>query len=81
MDGNAIYTLIFMELHQTVLLMRTTISLFSLVGAFALHAAEPLQVPDFVRFLDKMENLEGVKAEAAKENKGVMFLLMEPGST
>ena len=52
-----------------------------MMGAAALHAAEPLIVPDFVIFYEDLENLDGVKKEAKKENKAITFLLMEPGST
>ena len=53
----------------------------SLIGAVALHAAEPLIVPDCVIFYEDLENLDGVKKEAAEKNKAIAFLLMEPGST
>lgn len=53
----------------------------TLIGATALHAAEPLIVPDYVIFFEDLENLDGVKKEAAKSNKAISFLLMEPGST
>ena len=61
--------------------MRIALTLVSLIGAAALHAAEPLIVPDFVKFFEDLENLDGVKKEAAEKNKGISFLLMEPGST
>lgn len=61
--------------------MRIALVLVSLVGAAALHAAEPLIVPDFVVFFEDLENIDEVKKEAAENNKGISFLLMEPGST
>ena len=61
--------------------MRTSLFLLTLMGAVTLHAGEPLKVPDFVKFLEDMENLDGVMKEATAQNKGVTFLLMEPGST
>jgi hypothetical protein len=61
--------------------MRIALVLLSLFGALALHAAEPLIVPDHVIFFEDLENLDGVKKEAAKANKAITFLLMEPGST
>ena len=60
---------------------RIALVLVSLIGAAALHAAEPLIVPDFVVFYEDLENLDGVKKEAAEKNKAITFLLMEPGST
>ncbi|MGY8640176.1 MAG: hypothetical protein ACKVJU_03655 [Verrucomicrobiales bacterium] len=61
--------------------MRIALALVSLIGAASLHAAEPLIVPDFVIWFEDLENLDAVKKEAAKENKTISFLLMEPGST
>ena len=61
--------------------MRIALILVSLIGAAALHAGEPLITPDFVKYLEDLENLDGIKEEAAEQNKGIMFLLMEPGST
>lgn len=61
--------------------MRIALVLLSLIGASALHAAEPLIVPDNVIFFEDLENLDGVKKEAAEANKAITFLLMEPGST
>ena len=61
--------------------MRIALVLVSLIGAAALHAAEPLIVPDNVIFYEDLENLEGVQKEAAEANKAISFLLMEPGST
>lgn len=61
--------------------MRIALVLASLMGAAALHAAEPLIVPDSVIFFEDLENLDGVKKEAAEANKAISFLLMEPGST
>jgi hypothetical protein len=61
--------------------MRIALVLLSLIGAAALHAAEPLIVPDFVVFFEDLENLDEVKKKAAEENKAITFLLMEPGST
>lgn len=61
--------------------MRIALVLVSLIGAAALHAAEPLIVPDNVIFYEDLENLDGVQKEAAEANKAISFLLMEPGST
>lgn len=61
--------------------MRIALVLVSLIGAAALHAAEPLIVPDNVIFFEDLENLDGVQKEAAEANKAISFLLMEPGST
>ncbi|MEM7697301.1 MAG: hypothetical protein AAF236_02725 [Verrucomicrobiota bacterium] len=61
--------------------MRIALVLASLMGALALHAAEPLIVPDSVIFFEDLENLDEVKKEAAEANKAITFLLMEPGST
>ena len=61
--------------------MRIAFVLASLMGAVALQAAEPLIVPDCVVFFEDLDNLDGVKEEAAKTNKAITFLLMEPGST
>ena len=61
--------------------MRIALALFTLIGASALHAAEPLIVPDCVIFFEDLENLDEVKKEAAEANKAITFLLMEPGST
>ncbi len=61
--------------------MRIALVLLSLIGAAALHAAEPLIVPDFVVWFEDLENLDGVKKEAAEKDKTICFLLMEPGST
>lgn len=61
--------------------MRIALFLISLIGVAALQAREPLITPDFVQYLEDLENLDGVKEEAAEANKGIMFLLMEPGST
>lgn len=61
--------------------MKIALVLVSLIGAAALHAAEPLIVPDCVIFYEDLENLDGVKKEAAEKNKAIAFLLMEPGST
>ena len=58
--------------------MRITLFLASLFGAAALHAAEPLVMPDFVK---DFEELEEAQKEAAEANKGITFLLMAPGST
>ena len=62
-------------------LMRIALVLLSLLGASALHAAEPLIVPDYVIFFEDLENLDEVKKEAAEAKKAITFLLMEPGST
>ena len=61
--------------------MRIALALVSLIGATALHAAEPLIVPDYVVFFEDLENIDEVKKEAAEKNMGISFLLMEPGST
>jgi len=61
--------------------MRIALVLASLIGVSALPAAEPLIVPDYVIFFEDLENLDGVKKEAAEGKKGISFLLMEPGST
>ncbi len=61
--------------------MKIALVLLSLIGASALHAAEPLIIPDYVIFFEDLENLDGVKKEAAEANKAITFLLMEPGST
>lgn len=61
--------------------MRIALALVTLLGAVALHAAEPLIVPDCVIFFEDLENLDGVQKEAAESNKAISFLLMEPGST
>ena len=61
--------------------MRIALVLVSLFGAAALHAAEPLIVPEFVVFFEDLENLDEIKEEAAEKNKVITFLLMEPGST
>jgi hypothetical protein len=44
----------------------------------ALSAGEPIKLPSSVRLL---KDLEKVKEEAKKENKGISFMLMDPGST
>lgn len=61
--------------------MRIVLAFVSLIGAAALHAAEPLIVPDFVVWFEDLENIDEVKKKAAEENKAISFLLMEPGST
>ena len=66
------------EKPMEALFMRIALLLVSLVGAAALHAAEPLIVPDFVKYFDELEEAQ---KEAVKANKGITFLLMEPGST
>ena len=48
------------------------------LGLSFLNGAEPFVAPSFVK---ELKDLEKVKADAAKENKGITFLLMEPGST
>ena len=60
--------------------MKTAIVLGCLAGAlsFQLQAAPPLVLPDYVK---QFEELEEAKKLAAKENKGLAFMLMEPGST
>ena len=61
--------------------MRIALALVTLLGVSALQAAEPLIVPDEVIFFEDLENLDGIKKEAAEANKAISFLLMEPGST
>jgi len=59
--------------------MKATLTL--LAGVFAcaaLHAAEPFEAPSFVK---ELEDLDDVITTASSENKGITFLLMEPGST
>ena len=48
------------------------------LGLSVLDGAEPFVAPSFV---EELKDLEKIKVEAAKENKGITFLLMEPGST
>ena len=48
------------------------------LGLSFLNGAEPFVPPSFVK---ELKDLEKVKVDAAKENKGITFLLMEPGST
>jgi hypothetical protein len=43
-----------------------------------LSAGEPLKLPSSVKLL---KDLEKVKAEAKSQNKGISFMLMDPGST
>ena len=50
----------------------------TLLGTSALHAADPFVVPSFVK---ELEDLDEVMSDAARERKGITFLLMEPGST
>ena len=52
--------------------------LLSFAAAAPLPAAEPFQTPDFVK---EFKDLKQAQQEAADSNKGVTFLLMEPGST
>ena len=61
--------------------MKIALALLTLLGVSALQAAEPLIVPDEVVFFEDLENLDGIKKEAAEANKAISFLLMEPGST
>ena len=60
--------------------MKFAIALGCLIGAMSLQlqAAPPLVLPDYVK---QFEELEEAKKLAAKENKGITFMLMEPGST
>ena len=59
--------------------MRIVLLAACLFGASALlHAAEPFVAPDFVKTFEEMEE---AKEEAARDKKGITFLLMEPGST
>lgn len=44
----------------------------------SLSAAEAFKTPSFVK---ELEDLDKVIKKATEENKGVTFLLMEPGST
>ncbi|MDF1858993.1 MAG: hypothetical protein P1U87_02195 [Verrucomicrobiales bacterium] len=48
------------------------------VAAGSLSAAEAFKTPSFVK---ELEDLDKVIRKATEENKGVTFLLMEPGST
>ena len=61
--------------------MKKALALVTLLGVSALQAAEPLIVPDEVIFFEDLENLDGIKKEAAEANKAISFLLIEPGST
>ncbi len=58
--------------------MKINVFLLSLIGAVSIQAADPFVAPDFVKELDALSE---VKKKATKDNKGVTFLLMEPGST
>jgi hypothetical protein len=58
--------------------MKIGLFLASLAGVVALQASEPLVVPSFVKYF---KDLDEAKKEAAASNKGLTFLLMEPGST
>lgn len=58
--------------------MKTPITLVTAMLAAASFAAPPLELPSLVKPLKKLESSMG---EAAKQKKGVTFLLMEPGST
>lgn len=58
--------------------MRIGLFLASFAGVVALQASEPLVVPSFVK---TFKELDQAKKEAAETNKGLTFLLMEPGST
>ncbi|MGY8639627.1 MAG: hypothetical protein ACKVJU_00885 [Verrucomicrobiales bacterium] len=58
--------------------MKTRILVGCLFGAASLFAAEQFVAPSFVKELDQLEKIQ---KKAAKENKAVTFLLMEPGST
>lgn len=55
-----------------------SLALALFLGVVALQAADPLVVPSFVK---TFEALDQAKQEAAAANKGLSFLLMEPGST
>ena len=54
------------------------ICLAAIAAAFPSFAAEPFKAPDFVK---EFKDLKQAQKEAADSNKGVTFLLMEPGST
>lgn len=61
--------------------MKTVASLICLAviaAALPAFAAEPFKAPDFVK---EFKDLKQAQKEAADSNKGVTFLLMEPGST
>lgn len=58
--------------------MRIALIFASLIGAATLHAADPFVTPSFVK---SFEELGDAREIAAKEKKGITFLLMEPGST
>jgi len=70
-----------MEISGNHSVMKKALALITLLGVSALQAAEPLIVPDEVVFFEDLENLDGIKKEAAEANKAISFLLMEPGST
>lgn len=57
----------------------TWIAGLALLAGFTIaNASEPFEAPSFVK---ELEDLDEVRADAASANKGVTFLLMEPGST
>lgn len=58
--------------------MRTGPILAFLAAAVTLQAADPLVLPSCVR---DFSELPAAQQEAAAANKGIAFLLMEPGST
>ena len=61
--------------------MKTLSSLICLAAFAAVlpsFGAEPFKAPDFVK---EFKDLKQAQKEAADSNKGVTFLLMEPGST
>jgi len=70
-----------MEIAGDHWVMKIALALITLLGVSALQAAGPLIVPDEVIFFEDLENLDGIKKEAAEANKAISFLLMEPGST
>ena len=55
-----------------------TVILFLALGTSAGMAAELIKLPSLVKPLTRMEQ---VMSDAAKENKGVTFLQMDPTST
>ena len=56
-------------------LLSVAVVLFAAISA---HAAEAFKLPSHVK---ELEDLDKAIAKAEKEQKGITFLLMEPGST
>ena len=52
--------------------------ILGLLGVSQLLAGDPIQLPKDIRLLTQLEQ---VKQEAADQNKGISFMLMDPGST